>query len=318
MKVEVATVQSGGDLTQGFAGVPVRCAGRRRGRTGAAALARLWRFARDFDVVHTHLWAGDAYGRPAAALAGVPVRVSTEHNIDRDEPPWKHRWKARSASLVHRIVAVSRPVAAHWRRMGIPAEKLVVVENGVDRARFASPWSGQGGRVLAVGRLVPQKGFDVLIAAMRHLPGLGLDVAGAGPWRATLEASAPPGVRFLGAVDDLPTRMAAAAAVVVPSRWEGFGLVAAEGMAAGVPVVASAVDGLVDVVGEAGVLVPPGDPRALAAALGALVADPARCAALSAAGRRRAERFDLDRMVRRYESLYRELAKERKDASGAA
>lgn len=309
VRVEVAAVQDGGVLADDFAaaGVVVHRLGRRRGRPGGVALLRLCRLARGFDVVHTHLWAGDAWGRPAAALAGVPVRVSTEHNVDRDEPPWKHHAKVATSRLVHRVVAVSAAVADYWRDRGVDPERLVVIDNGVDRARFAAPWRGGGG-LLAIGRLVRQKGFDVLIDAMAALPPTTrLDIVGDGPLRDTLTARAGPNVRLLGRVDDLPERLATADVVVVPSRWEGFGLVAAEAMAAGAPVVASDVDGLRDVVGDAGVLVPPADPRALAAAIAALLADPARRLAASAQGRRRSERFDIEVMVRRYEALYRSL-----------
>ena len=307
---EVAAVQPGGSLGDRFAeaGIAVHQLGRRPGRPGLRAFARLLGLCRGFDVVHTHLWAGDAWGRPAAFLADVPVRVATEHNIDRDEGRFKHAWKAGTAHLLHCLVAVSHPVARYWQKLGVPAERIVVIPNGVDASRFHGPWHGLGsGRVLAIGRLVPQKGFDVLLAAMKQLPDVELEIAGDGPLREELAARAPANVRFLGEVDDVEERLKRAAALVVPSRWEGFGLVAVEGMAAGVPVVASRVDGLAEVVGNNGVLVPPEDPNALVAAVDEVLQDPERAVLLSAQGRSRAAAFSLDRMVDRYETLYSDL-----------
>ena len=108
--------------------------------------------------------------------------------------------------------------------------------------------------------------------------------------------------------EDVPDLLAAADILAVPSRWEGFGLAAAEGLAAGIAVVASDVHGLSEVVGDAGLLVPPEDPAALRSALRTLAARPALRRSLGERGRARAaERFDLARMVARYEALYREL-----------
>ena len=106
---------------------------------------------------------------------------------------------------------------------------------------------------------------------------------------------------------DIRPCLAQADALVIPSRWEGFGLIAVEAMASGVPVIASRVDGLAEVVGESGVLVPPEDPAALAAAIAALLSDPDQQARLRAAGLQRAQQFSIQRTVSSYETLYRQL-----------
>jgi glycosyltransferase involved in cell wall biosynthesis len=272
----------------------------RLGPGRAGGLVRLTRLADGFDLVHTHLWAGDLWGRLAGAFAGRPI-VSTLHNTDRDAP-WRRALSRATAPLADRVVAVSDAVAAWARQAGVPERQLVVIHDGVDLDRFG-PWIG-GERLLGVGRLVPQKGFDVLVKAARRL-GVGLDIAGEGPLASSLQA---PGVRLLGPVDDVPALLSRAAAVVVPSRWEGFGMVALEGMAAGVPVVASAVGGLVEVVGDAGLLVPPDDPDALAVAIGRVLSDPGLRSELSARGRARAARFSLESTVRHHRELWRSLA----------
>lgn len=312
-EVEVATIQGGGPLEVELraAGVPVWL-GRRRGARGLlSTFGPLVAAAARADIVHTHLYAGDVWGRAAAVVAGIghgrrAVLLSTEHNFNPDEG-WRVWVKRATAPATRVVVAVSEAVAVNavgHERVARPSQ-IRVIPNGVDVARFVrvparSP-SAQPLRLLAVGRCVPQKGFDLLIDALP--PGVTLRIAGDGPFRRE-----HPQVEWVGRVADVAPLYAAADIVVVPSRWEGFGLVAAEAMAARCVVVASAVGGLPEVVGDAGVLVPPGDVGALRAALSALVADRPRCAQLAAAGRLRAvSRFDIVRCVRAYEDLYREL-----------
>lgn len=296
----VATVQGLGALEDDFvaAGFPVVAGGRRRRGLGLGAIARLRALMRDVDVVHTHLFAGDTWGRIAArTLRDVPVIVTTEHNVNRDET-WQVHVK-RALAPGSALVAVSEAVAqhaAHVERIG----PMRVIPNGVDLDRFGAHRGSDGTRVLAIGRRTPQKGFDVLVDALPE--GLTLDIAGEGPW-----TTAHPRVRLLGRREDIPALLATADVLAVPSRWEGFGLAAAEGLAAGVPVIASDVDGLREVVGDAGLLVPAEDPRALHAALVALRDDPALRTALGARGRARAaERLDIRDTIRAYEALYRE------------
>ncbi len=295
VRASVATVLGGGGLEAAFraANVPLQLGDRRRGRPSAAGFAALRALARDHDVVHTHLYAGDVWGRLAAL--DHPCVISTDHNTDRDES-WQRVARACTNPIARVVVAVSDAVARRVRG----ARSVVVIPNGVDLGRFDTPHvGGDGRRALAVGRRAPQKGFDLLLRALP--PDMTLDVAGEGPY-----APAHPRVRWLGRREDIPALLAAADMLVVPSRWEGFGLAAAEGLAAGVPVVAFAVDGLVEVVADAGILVPPGDTDALRAAMARLRDDPALRAELGARGRARARaRFDLGRMRDAYEALWR-------------
>lgn len=313
VEVAVATVAGLGPLADAFAaaGLPVLAGGRPRKHLGVRALARLSRAMADVDVVHTHLFAGDTWGRVAVVLARLraggraPVVVTTEHNVNRDET-WQRTVKRALAPVSDAIVCVSEAAAAYTRDVeGIGASGgagVRVIPNGIDLARFGPHRGGDGTRVLAIGRRVPQKGFDLLVDALPD--GMHLDLVGEGPWRVD-----HPRVRYLGRREDVPALLAAADILAVPSRWEGFGLAAAEGLAAGVAVVASDVDGLREVVGDAGLLVPAGDRDALHAALARLAADPPLRAALGEMGRRRAQaRFDIADTVHRYERLYRELA----------
>ncbi len=284
----VATVMSGGPLEAEFraAGVPIVEGGRRSRALGAGAISRLAAASRSYDIVHLHLAAGEVWGGMAAAIAGR-VTISTNHNIDADES-----WERPARRLLERrlrlTIAVSEAVARACH-----AREIRVVPNGIDLARFGAPWRGGGG-VLAVGRRVPQKGFDLLAAAS---DGLRVRVAGDGDFTA-------PGIEWLGPRDDVPTLLAEADVLAVPSRWEGFGLAALEGMAAGVPVVASAVDGLAELVGNAGILVPPGDPRALRAAIDGVLHDRELAQDLSRRGRARAARYGIARMVEGYVEIW--------------
>ena len=223
------------------------------------------------------------------------------------------------------FVAVSEGLGARLRERA-PHAAVHVVENGVDLGAPVAPDGApdspadvvpDGRYLLFLGRLEnAQKGVDVALRALADPALAGSDVplvlAGDGPDEAVLRALADRlGVgrrlRWAGRVEGAAKRalMAGAAAVLVPSRYETFGMVAAEAMAAGAPVVASDVDCLRDVVARAGgVLVPPERPDALAAAVAALLADPARAADLGARGRAASARWDWDALAEQQERVY--------------
>ncbi len=303
---EVATVMGGGALEGAYAaaGVRVHLGSARTGIGGAREVSRLARLASGFDLVHTHLFAGDTWGRLAARVARKPV-VTTEHNVNRDERG-RHRLVKRAlAGSSDRLVFVSRAARAWAERVeGIRHAHAVVIPNGIDLARFQPAAPGPGTRFLAVGRDVPQKGFDVLLAALPD--GVHLRIAGTSSRRGVQQVRGAT-VEWLGAREDVPALMAASDVLVVPSLWEGFGLVALEGMAAGLPVVASAVDGLPELLGDAGVLVPPGDARALGSALGRVREDAGLRARSGAAGLARSVSFSIQRCASAYAALYEGL-----------
>ena len=291
IEAEVATVHAGGSLTGAFedAGIRVRCAQRVRGRAGVRAVARLAAWSAQADVVHTHLWAGDFWGRPAARLAGRRI-ITTEHNTRAESAIRQRIWTAM-APLSHRIVCVSQAASVVVQQAGVAAQRLDVIENGIDLTRFSPGDASAHSIVLAVGRLTRQKGFDVLLEAVRSAP-VPTCIVGEGEDRAELERrSVGLPVSLPGWRADIRPVLAEAAVMVIPSRWEGFGLVAVEAMASGVPVIASRVDGLVEVVGDAGVLVPPGDPAALSSAIHSLLADNTRRKEIARRGLIRARRF---------------------------
>lgn len=225
-------------------------------------------------------------------------------------------------------IAVSEAAAdVARRRLG---GRFEVVPNGVDVARFAGAAPadlGPGTKLLFVGRLDERKGFAIAADAFGRLaadrPGLRLVVAGDGPERSAAEplpAAVRERITFLGPVanEDLPPIHAACDLFVAPNvGGESFGIVLVEAMAAGLPVVATAIPGFTEVVrdGADGLLVPPRDPDATAASIARVLDDPAFAARLAASGRERARAYSWDAVLPRIEAAYA-LAAEGSTATG--
>ena len=274
------------------------------------------------DFVHTHLVHADVYGGLAARLLGIPT-ISTRHNDDRYLlGPFRYVDRA-FARPARRLIAISDAVRHFLERAGHDPAKLVTIRYGLDElpaAPSVPPPAAAGippeaPLALAVGRLIAQKDHTTLLRAFARartaVPQARLAILGSGP----LEAETRRLVAELG-LDDavtLPGRtdirdwLERADVFVHTSRWEGFGIVLLEAMLAGLPVVATRVSAVPEVVadGETGLLVEPGDDAALAEALGALLADPGRATALGEAGRMRArEEFSVARMAERTLAVY--------------
>jgi glycosyltransferase involved in cell wall biosynthesis len=199
------------------------------------------------------------------------------------------------------LVGNTRGIRDWLVERGWPAERAHTVPNFAPdfagAAPAALPVPPGAPRLLALGRLHRNKGFDVLLRALALLPGAHLSLAGEGPERAALEALAREGgvadrVSFLGWREDTGALLAACDVFVCPSRHEPLGNVVLEAWSAARPVVAAAVQGPCEIMrdGETGLLVPPEAPEPLAAAVAALLADAPRRAALAAAGRAEFER----------------------------
>jgi glycosyltransferase involved in cell wall biosynthesis len=247
------------------------------------------------DILHTHLVHADVLGLPAGALARVPTRISTKHGFnefrDRRAIAAGDRLAARFA---HRQIAISAGLARYLvETEGFARDAFTVVHYGIDAAAEPPP-PPDDPRLVAVGRLIPIKGFDILLQAFaearRDVPELTLELAGAGPLEAELRATAPDGVVLLGRVSPPGPLFERNAIAVVPSRGEGFGMVALEAAERGRAAIVSDAGGLPEIVadGETGLVVPARDVGALAHAIVELARDPERVRALGAAARRRA------------------------------
>lgn len=281
-------------------------------------LARLVRGLRA-DVVHTHLVHADVYGGVAAALRGAKL-VSTKHNDD----PFRlgpFRYVERGLGrLASRIVTITDSLRRFTvERVGLPAAKVTTIHYGMDELPAAwgenpAPDLPDGARVLlAVSRLTEQKGLDVAVRALPSLPeDTALVVLGEGPEREALTALADElGVagrlHLRGREPDVAAWLRRASVLVHPARWEGFGLAVLEAMLAGLPVVASKVSSLPELVvdGETGLLVRPDDPAALALGIARALDDRDRLGA-AALARAHAD-FSVAKMADRTAELYRSL-----------
>ena len=298
-----------------------------------AALRRLFR-REPPALVHTHSSKAGVVGRAAARPMGVPV-VHTVHGWsfhDRMPPPARWTYQVIERALARRTDALV-VVADADRRTGLALgvgrpDQYVCIRSGVDlrvaapgdreRARAALGLNGNRPVVGFVGRLAPQKDPHTLLRAFLRvhtdLPDAVLVMVGEGPMRHGLEQAAratglAASVRFAGSRRDVPELLPAFDVLALPSRWEGMPRVLVEAAAAGVPVVATPVGGVTDFVedGATGLLVPPGDPAALAGALGRLLGDEPLRAGLRARARARAAAFSADEMVRVTERLYEQL-----------
>lgn len=257
-----------------------------------------------------------AHGAKAALLAllalpGRPV-VVTLHNLAAGG--WVRSLLHALLPRARAVIAVSEAVRGCYG--GRVAERMSVIPNGVDLSALSPalhPPPGTAFTVAFLGRLTVEKGVETLLAALPRLPeGMRVLAAGEGPLRPLVERAAaawPDRLRYLGEAADVRSLYHAAHAVVIPSLREGQSLVALEAMACGLPVVASRAGGLPELVrhGETGLLVPPGDPATLAAALAELAGDPERCRRLGAAGRGQAAGCTVERMLERTAALYRDV-----------
>jgi len=285
------------------------------------AVMRLRRLLRRERVtlVHAHGSRGTLYAGLATRGLGVPL---VWHVRVAEPDPRLDRLLARLAKA---IVVNSGATAARIRRLPGAAAKLTIVPNGVDPARFApGPADARLGESLGLdpavpvvgyfGRLERGKGVDVLVDAATRLhgklPATAFLFVGEGPLRETLIARAAAAglpARFAGQRDDVAALLRLCAVVVLPSRQEAFGRILIEAMAAGVPVVASAVGGIPEVCvdGVTGLLVPPEDPDALAVAIALTLTDQAATAArVTAATADVHARFALTAHAARVEAVY--------------
>jgi glycosyltransferase involved in cell wall biosynthesis len=279
------------------------------------------------DIVHANSSKAGVLGRLAAAAARVPIRIFTVHG-------WAFSAYSGVASLLYRwadrlmtpLTTLTICVAERERTSGLAArtcvaERTVVIHNAVDVAAIPRA-RHDGGRplVVAVGRLAEPKDALTLVRALAAVPGRAYAalLVGDGPDRPAVESEVrrlglQDAVTLAGTREDVPGVLAGADVFALSSRSEGAPLSILEAMAAGLPVVSSRVGGVPELVvdGETGLLVPPGDPSAMAGALGRLLADGGLRRRLGAAGRARAERcFDVRRQRQEHLACYaRELSR---------
>lgn len=278
------------------------------------------------DVVHLHASRAHVLGGAAARMAGVPLTVVTR----RMDEPVKMVWPNTGAynRWVNVVVAISEAVKDVLIESGVDPARIRVINSGAEIDRFADAKPDPELRsslgvadgafaVCTAATLAERKGVKYLIQAASMLGKEGkrvhLIIAGEGEQRAELEQLADKlnvAASFVGFRKDMPNVLATVNAFAMPALAEGLGIAVIEAMAAGRPVIASAVGGLRESVidGETGFLIAPRDPRALADAIGKLIDNPGLASSFGAAGQARArEHFSLANMAARNEALYYEL-----------
>lgn len=285
------------------------------------------------DVVHAH-------GMRAGALAALAIRpypgarwpggrppalVVTVHNAPPAAAGTAAIYRVLERLVARRadaVLCVSSDLSARMSRLRARRVERAVVPAPAAIATVppgqAPPGWPAAGRpaVLAAGRLAPQKGFDTLLAAAARWrarqPEPAVVIAGSGPLAAELAGQAATlGVApaFLGIRDDVPALLAAADVFVLPSRWEGQPLILQEALRAGRPIVATDAGGVRDLTGDAALLVPPGDPAALASAVLSILDDPDLAAVLAKAAAARAaslptEQDAISAVLSAYQTVY--------------
>ena len=280
------------------------------------SLAR-WCRALDVAVVHTTHLPSNIFGLPAAALAGVPARIGNRREVNPDKTVSELAAQRAAYACAHRIVANCQAAADRLTQVErVPAHKVSVIPNGVVMRAVKPAETSRPRRVVAVANLRPEKGLDVLLRAaaivVRRFADARFEIVGDGPERAALEAlSGALGLRevvsFLGHREDVAARLAAADLCVHPSRSEAFPNAVLEAMTAGLPVVASRVGGVLELIrdGKTGLLVAADDHDALAGAIGQVMADPALAQSLGASARAHVSNaYSFDRMTAAFESVY--------------
>jgi 1,4-alpha-glucan branching enzyme len=276
-----------------------------------------WCRERRIAVLQTTELYSNIFGLPGAALGNVPVRIGSRREINPDKTAGQIVAQRAAYTLAHKVVANSLAGAIRLRQEQVPQSKVSIVRNGLDVGSSPTGMRRTPPRkVIVVANLRREKAHDVLIDAapyvLRHFPDAQFEIVGAGPERdPLLERARARAVShafsFAGHCDDVPRRLAEADIFVLPSTSEAFPNAVLEAMGAGLPVVASAVGGILEMVehDRTGLLVEPGNHAQLGQSLCALMDDSSRSARLGAAARADVlARYSFERMVRAFESLY--------------
>ena len=292
-------------------------------RTDPGSVLRVYREIRrgQWDLVHCHGFQGGAVGRAAAALAGVPAIVTIHNTLQAAYPArlgarLAENWMGHKTAWWVTVSSFLRNYA--WKELGIPEERTEVIVNGVELPAAIPPWQ-QRPVIGTVARLIPAKGIDVFIQAVQllrpEIPELKAVIIGDGPAAGELKALSrdlglSSTVEFLGQREDVREQLQKMAVFVLPTRSEGLGISVLEAMAMGVPVIATAVGGVPELVrhNHTGLLVRQDEYGAIARSVRQLLRNKERAEALRmAAYEHAAKNFSIDAMLQRTYAIYRRV-----------
>jgi len=297
---------------------------------------RLIKFMRRqrFDIVYTHLFFANLVARAAAIMARIPVIISVEHNIYRGKKPIYILADRILAKFTDKIITVSHSVKEFTiKQERIESDKFDVIYNGVDISpvkfdkdakRKELGIDAENLVVASVGRISEQKGFIFLVRAAKELiprfTHAKFLIIGPVEEKATFKMlqdeigqDLSDRIILLGPRHDIKEILAASDIFVLPSLWEGFGISALEAMAAGLPIIASNIDGLKEFIknNENGILVSKGDTEALIRAISRLAADSDLRIRLASSARQTAQKFSINENIRQLETLFLNLFDEK-------
>lgn len=282
----------------------------------------------DFDIVHTHSTEAGIIGRAAAHLAGVPHVVHTIHGVPfaEDRNGLLNRFVERCERVAARWtdvqVSIADVIAEEYLSRGIGREEQYqTIRYGIDLDNFrdaepATDLPGTEPRVLMVSRLAEGKGFDVLLDAMESLEkeNVSILIGGDGPLRSGLEneiydRNLDDTIHLLGYRTDIPNVMAGSDILVLPSFREGTPLVIIEAMAAGLPVIATNIAGIPELIDDTktGYLIEPGNSDVLASRMNELIQNSNQREQFGHTGQNRSDHFETKRMVSDYRKMYTDL-----------
>jgi glycosyltransferase involved in cell wall biosynthesis len=279
-----------------------------------------------YDIVHVHLFPAQLWAVVAAAkLKGHIPLVTTEHNTWNARRRWWLRPLDQWMYPHYQFIACNSEATAKDLVRWCPATatKIKVIPNGIPVKDFetAQPAelklsSPDRPRLVFVSRFEPQKDHRTLLRALSLVPDARLILVGDGPLRRELEdlsrsLGVGSRVSFLGKRTDVANLLKACDVYVHSTNSDGFGIAACEALAAGLPVIASDVPGLAQVVRGAGILFPVGDDAALAREIRSLLASPERRRELSNVGRKRAQCFSIEKTVDEYLAMYKSVLQSR-------
>ena len=307
----------------------------RQARKLLGGLWRLWILLKreKFDVVETFTHDSNTLALPLAWMVGVPVRIATHRGKIEAFPHWRQSLHGLliNTGSAHTLVAVSEQTRSQAIEEGVQADKITVIPNGVTPLDTLSINRPEARRnlglsetdifLLSIGRLTYQKGHEYFIQAVSnvvsHFPNVKAGICGDGPLRSQLESQISKlglsdSVRLLGAWDDVSPILVSADIFVLPSLWEGLSRALMEAMAAGIPVIATHVDGINDLITNNvhGLLVPAEDPERLEHSILQLLRDPEMMKRIGSAGRAHVLQIhSTDDMCKKYYQLMLALLK---------
>jgi glycosyltransferase involved in cell wall biosynthesis len=328
--ISVCTVNGAGPLLLEFEklGITLKIF-QKKAKLDLGVIWQIYGFLKEIkpDIVHTHLFAGDTWGRIAAFLARVPVIISTEHNINFDENWLKKIIKLILSWFTDKIIVVSRGVKDYSIKVEkINPQKLEVIYNGIDLNKFGFRGykpieTGRNINAVIVARLEKQKGHEYLLGAMpviiKKYPNFVLNIVGTGFLLNDLKVQATNlgiinKIVFWEQQQDIEKILSKMDLFILPSVWEGLGIAIIEAQAVGLPVLASNIGGIKELIENeiTGLLFEPQSSEAIFKSIDDLLSTPELAKKLvENAYQQVQEKFTIEKMVKNYSDLYLDLIK---------